>query len=104
MKLSKIINLLQEQIKLYGDCEVNISIEKLCNPTTIHRWWYSNIEKNNRLRHAERECACATKYEVYVAGKWVEYTDLTYSPNDCHPYYDAVLIAESYDKLPMRAE
>ena len=63
----------------------------------INRWWYSyKQERHLNMLDPFHKC------EVLVGGKWCRYTEWTTSPNGKCNYDDAVLIAESTEKLPLR--
>lgn len=62
----------------------------------INRWWYSEKQKERSI-----EMNCFHNRQVFVNGKWCEYTEWTSSLNGKNNWEDAVLIAESATKLPI---
>jgi hypothetical protein len=62
----------------------------------INRWWYSEKQKERSV-----EMNRFHNRQVFVNGKWHEYTEWTSSLNGKSNWEDAVLIAESTTKLPI---
>lgn len=62
----------------------------------INRWWYSNGQKNI-LKELRPINIC----QVFVDGKWYEFTEWTTSLNGKCNWDDAILIAESKEELPI---
>lgn len=62
----------------------------------INRWWYSEKQKERSI-----EMNSFHNRQVFVNGKWCEYTEWTSSLNGKSNWEDAVLLAESTTKLPI---
>ena len=62
----------------------------------INRWWYSLEQKKiSNIFRPHHTCS------VFVNGEWHEYTEWTTSLNGKCNWEDAILIAESIEKLPV---
>ena len=65
----------------------------------MNRYWFSKKQKELRKRLITENGS--RKAEVLTAEGWREYTQWCSSGDDC-PWEDAVLVAESKNKLPLR--
>lgn len=65
----------------------------------INRFWFSKEQK----RHKQKK-AGSSRCEVFVNGKWVEFTQWTTSLFGKSNWADAVLVAESRVNLPVRVD
>jgi hypothetical protein len=65
----------------------------------MNRYWFSRKQKELRERIITREEN--RKTEVLTDEGWKEYTQWCSSGDDC-PWDEAVLVAESKNKLPLR--
>lgn len=62
----------------------------------INRWWYSEKQKERSIK---MNSFC--NRQVFVNGKWCEYTEWTSSLNGKSNWEDAVLVVESTTMLPV---
>lgn len=67
----------------------------------MNRYWFSRKQKELRERITTRDES--RKVEVLTDEGWKEYTQWCSSGDDC-PWKDAVLVAESKNKLPVRID
>lgn len=65
----------------------------------INRWWFS-YKQYRHLKMLKPFHRC----EVLVDGKWRMYTEWTTSPDGKCNYDDAILVAESMGKLPLKID
>ena len=65
----------------------------------INRFWFSKEQKRHHRKKAGSSCC-----EVFVNGKWVEFTQWTTSLFVKCNWSDAVLVAESRVNLPVRVD
>lgn len=68
----------------------------------MNRYWYSQKQKEQHEKAIKKHCS-ARKAEVLTDEGWKEYTQWCSSGDTC-PWDDAVLIAESKNKLPLRID
>lgn len=67
----------------------------------MNRYWFSKMQKEQRKRMITRHGN--KKVEVLTAEGWREYTQWCTSGEPC-PWEDAVLVAESENRLPLRID
>lgn len=67
----------------------------------MNRYWFSQKQKEQHEKHCSR--SGSRKAEVLTDEGWREYTQWCSSGDTC-PWDDAVLVAESKNKLPLRID
>lgn len=67
----------------------------------MNRYWFSQKQKEQHEKHRSR--SGSRKAEVLTDEGWREYTQWCSSGDTC-PCDDAVLVAESKNKLPLRID
>jgi hypothetical protein len=70
----------------------------------MNRYWFSQKQKEQHEKHEKYgKYSSSRKAEVLTDEGWKEYTQWCSSGDDC-PWEDAVLVAESKNKLQLRID